>query len=181
MVGTSGHFSDVVPSIAEMLEATLTAQERESWGEGHKFEFIDHNVKKKYRDLGGSHVAREVLHNHRVQCLQDLASFSSQVVMVMSETDVVFSSITFVHVGCQVPTLQLMFEHCSNPDHAHHWVRFNETLPGPPHLPIRVSLRLPSANRTGVLHALKRCWARMAKVQVDAGLDKVSILSLILQ
>lgn len=66
VVGTSGHFSDVVPSIAEMLEASLTAEERESWGEAHKFEFIDHNLKQKYRDLGGSHVAREVFQNKRV-------------------------------------------------------------------------------------------------------------------
>ena len=80
VVGTSGHFSDVVPSLAHMLEQNKTIAESQRWGDHNKFEFVDHNTKKLYRDLGGSHVAREV------------------------------------------PTLQLMFEHCVQDEHAHHWV-----------------------------------------------------------
>ena len=80
VVGTSGHFADVVPSIASMMEQNKTDEELGMWGDHHKFEFVDHNLKQMYRDLGGSYVAREV------------------------------------------PTLQLMYEHCSKDDHAHHWV-----------------------------------------------------------
>lgn len=60
VVGTSGHFADVVPSIATIIEQDKTDEQRKLWGDHHKFEFIDHNLKHMYRDLGGSYVAREV-------------------------------------------------------------------------------------------------------------------------
>ena len=80
VVGTSGHFADVVGSLAQMMENNKTAAERARWGDAHKFNFVDHSRKQKYLDLGGSHIAREV------------------------------------------PTLQLMFEHCQLPAHADHIV-----------------------------------------------------------
>ena len=60
VIGTSGHFSDVVPSLAQIIEQNITAEQREAVGARHKFHFVDHNLKQKYRALGGSHIAREV-------------------------------------------------------------------------------------------------------------------------
>lgn len=60
VVGTSGHFADVVASLADMLERNKTAEQAEQWGPRHKFEFVDHNREHKYLHLGGSHIAREV-------------------------------------------------------------------------------------------------------------------------
>ena len=60
VVGTSGHFSDVVPSLAQIIEQNIKAEEREAVGTRHKFHFVDHSLKQKYRALGGSHIAREV-------------------------------------------------------------------------------------------------------------------------
>jgi hypothetical protein len=60
VVGASGHMADVVASLTDMLESNKTAANSAQSGHGHKFEFVDHNEKQKYLDLGGSHIAREV-------------------------------------------------------------------------------------------------------------------------
>ena len=71
VVGISGHFADVVPSIAELLErehrefknTTSAGGEGGAGGEegsGPKWEFVDHERRQTYRDLGGSYIAREV-------------------------------------------------------------------------------------------------------------------------